>query len=142
MSNLIFIKLYSTNHECDLNDSDVIEGLAKEWIEHEQFMPSLEMCAGKVHTPHLQELTILKMPEKFDIVDDDRVAAHYCNVICIWCNVVGQGVSNTTDQPLHAPKAAGWEGCMFWGLGRTIMALGNSESANSFFCPEAFQTGS
>ena len=63
---------------CDLNDSDVIEGLAKEWIEHEQFMPSLEMCAGKVHTPHLQELTILKMPESFDIVDDDRVAAHYC----------------------------------------------------------------
>ena len=37
----------------------------------------MEMCVANVHTPKLQELTILKMPKKFDIHDDDTVATYF-----------------------------------------------------------------
>ena len=78
--------MYFFSTICDFNDSGVptpaqlilvVVGLTKEWIEHRQFMPSLEMCAGKVHTPQLQELTILKMPKNFDLHDEDTVATYF-----------------------------------------------------------------
>jgi len=55
------------NTEC----MELLKGVADEWVEHKQFMPSLEMCAAKVSSPKLQELSIQKMPKKFGDVHDE-----------------------------------------------------------------------
>ena len=64
---LLIIVLHDYDHDHDYD----IPGVADEWVEHKQFMPSLEMCAAKVSSPKLQELSIQKMPKKFGDVHDE-----------------------------------------------------------------------
>ena len=52
-----------------------IPGMEDEWVEHKQFMPSMEVCAAKVSVPKLEELNIKQLPQNLGDVHNEVLQA-------------------------------------------------------------------